>query len=330
MKRILILITLLAVTFQVKSQSIKNIVFKGGGIRGIAYGGAIEVLENKHMLDSLVNIGGTSVGAITATLLAVGYTSSEIIAILGSLKVQKFNDGYGIFVGGAYRTWKHYGWYRGNRLETWIEKLIAAKTGFKNTTFTQLHELVTKGQGYRDLYITGTNLSRQRATLFSYKSFPEMELHTAVRISMSIPVYFSAVFLDEKGERKKNNSEGLYDVYVDGGVAANYPLDMFDSIGFANPHTLGIKLERPKQLEQFNKDSSIAAYPITDLPSYIGAMYNLIIETLNRKVPFANEAARTIYISTGNINPRVKKIPKAVQQQLLEYGRKGAQEWLKN
>lgn len=35
------------------SAQYKNLVLKGGGIRGIAYPGAIKVLEQQHIIDSL-------------------------------------------------------------------------------------------------------------------------------------------------------------------------------------------------------------------------------------------------------------------------------------
>jgi len=44
----------------------KHLVFEGGGVRGIAYAGAIEVLESNGILNSIESVTGTSAGAITA------------------------------------------------------------------------------------------------------------------------------------------------------------------------------------------------------------------------------------------------------------------------
>src|SRR3954447_18482062 len=53
-------------------------VFEGGRAKGIAFVGALDALREKgHTLRRFV---GTSAGAITATLLAAGYTRDEIIA----------------------------------------------------------------------------------------------------------------------------------------------------------------------------------------------------------------------------------------------------------
>ncbi len=57
-----------------------DMVFEGGGAKGMAFVGALQVLEeNKIRFDRLL---GTSAGAITATLLAAGYNSQEMLMAL--------------------------------------------------------------------------------------------------------------------------------------------------------------------------------------------------------------------------------------------------------
>ncbi len=51
-------------------------VFEGGGALGAAYIGALNLLENHHIWFS--RVAGTSAGAITAAMIAVGFTASEI------------------------------------------------------------------------------------------------------------------------------------------------------------------------------------------------------------------------------------------------------------
>jgi NTE family protein len=53
----------------------RNLVFEGGGVKGIAYAGAIEVLEKESILSDIKRVAGTSAGAITAALLASGAKS---------------------------------------------------------------------------------------------------------------------------------------------------------------------------------------------------------------------------------------------------------------
>jgi len=119
----------------------RNLVFEGGGVRGLAYAGALEVLQEQGILQHIDQVAGTSVGAVSALLIAVGYTPAEIKTIMEELKIQSFNDGRFIFFGGFYRFFHHYGWYRGDRFERWVGKLVAAKTGNTDLNFTQLHAL---------------------------------------------------------------------------------------------------------------------------------------------------------------------------------------------
>ena len=60
----------------------KNLVFEGGGVKGVAYGGVFEVLEQKQITPQIepTLIGaGTSAGAITATMMSLNYSAEEFL-----------------------------------------------------------------------------------------------------------------------------------------------------------------------------------------------------------------------------------------------------------
>src|SRR5690349_18816041 len=90
---------------------IRNLVFEGAGIRGIAYCGAIEELEKNNIMPGIEKVGGTSAGAITALCLSIGYTADEIADLLYKTNFRKFNDGRFFFPGGINRMSKYFGWY---------------------------------------------------------------------------------------------------------------------------------------------------------------------------------------------------------------------------
>jgi len=48
----------------------RNLVFEGGGVKGIAYIGALEVLDKKGIMSDIQRFGGTSAGAINTVVLA--------------------------------------------------------------------------------------------------------------------------------------------------------------------------------------------------------------------------------------------------------------------
>lgn len=300
----------------------RNLVFEGGGVRGIAYAGALSALEQRGILQHIERVGGTSVGAITALLVALNYSADEMRTVLDNLDIGQFNDGKWFFVGGFSRLNRQFGWYRGERFERWLEGLITRKTGNARLTFAQLHQL-RAGQPFRDLYVTGTNLTTQRAVVLSHEHTPDMALATAVRISMSVPLYFGAVLLNDQSQVVQRPRKGQsYQVLIDGGITANYPLDLFDLVGKPNPQTLGLKLERPEQMQQFRNNTEIAPYQIESLTDYTSAFYNYIIENLNRRWPMVDEQARTIYISTEGITPRVRRMSEADKAKLFDSGKR--------
>jgi len=211
-----------------KNYNYKNLVFEGGGIRGLAYPGALKVLEEKGVIKNIERVAGTSAGAITALMLGLGYNSHEIDSIIYTLKIQKFNDGKSIF-GKLRRIKKEYGIFKGDKFEKWLGEIIKNKTGNTNTTFSQLHQLHINNNVFKDVYCTGTNISLQKLSIFSWLNTPAMQLKTAVHISSCIPVYFKPVALDSMWNEVSIKSEIKYDLYVDGGMMNNYPINMFDT-----------------------------------------------------------------------------------------------------
>lgn len=327
MKLIVTACFLLAHFFVLSQQKIENLVFEGAGIRGIAYAGVVQELENKGMLSSINKVGGTSAGAIVAMLVSLNYTAAEIETIVGSTNFKKFNDGHFIFAGGINRINKYFGWYRGYRLEVWLEALIKSKTGDGNISLLKL-----KDKGFKELYTTGTNLNRQQLVVFSHLSFPQMKVKDAVRISMSIPLYFEPLYITAGGSvvRRPSNIHEA-EVLLDGGFLANYPIFLFDGIGgekLPNFKTIGFRIDSEAQIRADKAGKELTQMEVTNLPQYLNAFYNLIIESLNRQTLTPEDWQRTISISDGNIGPRIKKLKKAEIEMLVANGRKATNAYL--
>jgi NTE family protein len=303
---------------------IRNLVFEGGGIRGIAYCGSITEMESKQMMQEVEKVGGTSAGAIVAMTVSLGYTGKEIEEIISGTNFKKFNDGRYLFVGGINRTNKYFGWYRGARFEKWLDQVISLKTGNADITFEELKE-----KGFKDLYITGTCLNKQQLVIFSCHTYPKMKIKDAVRISMSVPLYFEAVFIDKDGKviRRPKQKEGL-DVMIDGGLIGNFPIRMFDSMGKTNPFTLGFRIDSDEQIKNDKEGKPIAALPVGNFSQYLNAFYNMIIENLNRQQLTPGDWDRTVSISDGKIGPRIRKLSPEEIAILIENGKKAIRIYL--
>ena len=304
----------------------------GAGIRGLAYAGALEELERQHILQGVEKVGGTSAGAITALAVSLGYNAQEIEALIYKTNFQKFNDGRYIFIGGISRTANRFGWYRGEKITNWIEEIIENKTGKGDITFQELHQL-----GYKDLYITGTSLNNQKLVVFSRLNYPHMKVKDAARISISIPLYFSAVCIDEEGkvleQKKGTNCDNLM---VDGGMTGNFPIHIFDStwhegkvlVRKANQETLGFRIDTDAQIEYDEKNQGLAPLPIDNFKDYTAAFYSYMLENLNRSHLTEEDWQRTISISSSTIGPRIKRLKKDQKDLLLNNGRKATHKFL--
>lgn len=336
--KFLLLIFIPFFSFSQNSYQYKNLVLEGGGIRGLAYPGALKVLEEKNISQNIENVGGTSAGAIMALMIALSYNSHEIDSALSDLKIQQFNDGslFGIL----HRIKKEYGVYKGEKFEKWLGELIKQKTGNAEITFRQLHDLHFTNKNFKDLYCTGTNVSKQRLDIFSWQYSPQMKLKTAVHISGCIPVYYKPVAIDSNWQEVSIKKNKVADLYVDGGMINNFPINMFDTcIGGGDPltcedvqynsQTLGLKLERPEQIQSFKKKiPDIAPYSIHSGKDYELALINLMQETLQRKTAtLKNETGRTIYISYGNTFGKIRKVSAAEKKELFDSGVKAAEQF---
>src|SRR3989344_159977 len=148
----------------------KNLVFEGGGIKGLAYAGALRILEQKEIVQKIEKVAGTSAGAITASLLAVGFSTAEITKILEETNFNNFKDESPFIIPNIIRILKKYGWYKGKEFKKWFETTISKKVD-KNITFSQLSGLKKESvNNFKELYIVGANISNRAAKIFSNKT----------------------------------------------------------------------------------------------------------------------------------------------------------------
>ena len=302
---------------------IKNLVFEAAGIRGIAYCGAIKEMESQQLLNSVEKVAGTSSGAIMALAVSLGYSAAEIENLIGNTNFKKFNDGNFLFVGGIGRVKKYFGWYKGKKLEKWLAEMIEHKTGNADITFEELHE-----KGFKDLYVTGTCLNKQRALVFSYESYPHMKVRDAIRISAAIPLYFEAVFMDSSGNvlHHPKEKQGL-DVMVDGGFLENFPIHIFDDKR-TDSGTLGFRIDPDAQIKNDRENQILADMPTNNFKEYMLAFYNIVIENLNRQQLTKADWQRTVSISDGDISPKIRKLSKEEVNTLIENGRNAVKNYL--
>lgn len=227
----------------------RNLVFEGGGVKGIGAIGAVGELQARGRLDHITRVAGTSAGAINALIYALGYSIEEQREILQSTDFEAFLDESFGFIRDVKRLATDFGWHRGEFFQAWLGDVIAAKLGHREATFADLAAYGDRRQGSR-LYVIGTNLSTGWAECFSHRTQPSMSLLDAVRISMSIPLFFKVVRFGPRA-----------DVYVDGGVQLNYPIQLFDHASFVSPG------EDRAMLPRGSTGAASATHSVSDPPN---------------------------------------------------------------
>jgi NTE family protein len=208
-------------------------VFSGGGIKGLAFAGALAGAEEAGYR-KWHELAGTSAGAITAMALAVGYDAKGLKESLDGFDFRRLADyGFPIHILGAIKDLiLRESLVEGDELTRWIRELLEhapSKGTTPDTTFGELAALTG-----RTLVVVGTDIAHSRLVEFPrdvalYQDkhgeplqpddFPVFE---AVRISAGYPYFFPPVGgLWDKSTKKEG-------VLVDGGVASSLPLFVFD------------------------------------------------------------------------------------------------------
>ncbi len=317
------------------SYNFKNLIFEGGGVKGIAYGGALEVLNKMKILADIERVGGTSAGAINAVLLALGFTFQEVSDVVAATNFSDFQDKSGFVVNNMLRILRKYGWFKGDAFTEWIGEKIKEKTGTKNFTFGELEESVRSSDtSFRLLYVAATNLSKQKVEIFSHEKTPEMTIKDAVRMSMGIPLFFKSVI-------KEN------DIMVDGGIAYNYPIDLFDHEKYMsndankgdfsadedgyvyNFETLGFRLDS-KALIQASRDNwSNVPMEIKNIKDHVLGILNFLMDIANKGHLRGDDWNRTIFIDTLNVKTTQFDLSKEKIDALIESGKSNTENYFK-
>ena len=284
-----------------------NLVFQGGGVKGIAYAGALQVLEEQEILPGVERVAGTSAGAITATLVALGYTPDEIHSLIMSLDFSKLEDGG---LGGIFRIFRRYGFYKGDFFLNWMRCQVEKKTGNKGTTFRQLEadRMKHKHRGYRELVLFTTDVNTGEIQKLSASTTPDLEVALAARMSMSIPLFFASIEHKAFGEKDDQQRR----VFVDGGVLFNYPITAFDK-RHLNPATLGFVL--------FDTEHQAPPARIDGLLSYTRA---LVEASLNAQVEGLRfdpaNLVRTAVLNDLGVSTTDFKLSPATKKALVKAG----------
>lgn len=290
----------------------ENLVFEGGGVLGAVYSGCIQVLAERNLYDNVKCVAGTSAGAITAGLLAVGAGSDGLTASILTTNFEEFLSDSGWIFGDIYRFFCHYGLHTGDGFVEVLRNYIAKYTQMPDLTFAQLETLAyQEPHKYKHLSVIASNITIQQPVVFDSKNTPNLPIWKAIRCSMSIPFIFEPFEIDG-------------DYFMDGGLSWIYPIDLFDEKKadgeiILNPKTLGFYLESPNDIKKPGfKPSKLK---INSLETAITAMYDYLSYNANAKHIHNRDKNRTIFIDNLGIRITQFNISLEDKKRLIEQGK---------
>lgn len=231
---------------QVRVPAEADAVFEGGGVKGIAFAGAVAAAEEAG-IDRWKNVAGTSAGAIVACLLVVGYDGERLRKILDDVVYSRFADygRLGKVQGWVWNQFRSRGLAPGVFFTNWLaerikESPLANELGKEELVFAdvarddlppELPAADAARARYR-LRVIGSEITKGRMLVLPQDivgyhrkdgtpySPDTLTLVEAVRMSMSFPFLYAPHVLYDGGGRQH--------YVVDGGLLSNFPVWLFD------------------------------------------------------------------------------------------------------
>ena len=308
-----------------------DLVCEGGGVKGIALAGAVDVLAAAGY--AFPRVAGSSAGAVVACLVAALQHAGEPVARLEELvrgvDYRRFRDesrlGSLPLVGRALALLAQDGLYEGQYLEDFLTGALG-ELGVR--TFGDLRIPASEdplsglpaGKDFR-LVVIASDLSRRRLVrlpwdLPTYGVDPDdYPVARAVRASAAIPFFFQPV---------RQRTPGGTASWVDGGLLSNFPVGLFDRGDSLDPRwpTFGVRLTAPP-------GSPPTTRPVRG-PLALGfaALEALLLAQDTAYVEEPCTVSRTVFVPTDGVSPVDFDLPPATQDALWRSGRGAATRFL--
>lgn len=268
----------------------------GGGMKGIAHVGALEVLESRGLLRHVVEYIGTSAGALMAFVLCIGYTVAELrdicirfdFTLLQTLEPDTIVN-----------VMETFGVDTGENLDRLLRALLKMRGLQPDTTFGDLSGTATLRVYAADIHACGVRE-------FSAAKTPRVPLRIAVAASMAIPLYFTPVEDPETGH-----------LLVDGGLIAHFPFHHLSDL--ERQETLGIAFAQEHKVKSDTELKSFAAFFLQ--------LYYSVYHPQNERL-FSAWRHRILFLPCGEFPTMQFDSSEDQKGGLIAAGRRGATEFL--
>ena len=200
---------------------IKHLVISGGINSGIVFFGILKHLleESFFCMDDIETIYATSVGTLTAVYFSLGYNLDDIETFIIDRPwhhVFKFNFNTII------RAVQEGGFFTKSEFTQLISPMLLGKDLEIDITLLEFYKVTKK-----DIHFFTTSYDTFELTDLSYKTHPDWKLIDAIYASSGLPIIFDRFEFDGQ-------------IFLDGGILKNYPLNQCLQDGHEPENILGV------------------------------------------------------------------------------------------
>lgn len=262
-------------------KKIKLVLSGSGCLYPVHVGAILCLVEHGY---EIAEVCGTSGGAMVAAALATGYkANNELVKMIKNTLPAK----NGLIDMSIFSLAFNWGLIKGRKIEKEFDKYFVKKM---SETRIPLH-------------VVTTNLDKQAIKVFSTKDTPNMSVAQAVHASMAIPGVFAPVKIDG-------------DLFVDGGIMANYFLDLFGT----GPDVIGLKFKSVSDDKE--------GFPIKSPADYIERVIDALIQGSTNEHMDDATFARTILLESVHKGLDFNMTDTDVDD-MIEEGYRSAAAWLR-
>jgi NTE family protein len=314
-----------------------DLVLEGGGVKGIGLAGAVTELLGRYRFR---RVAGTSAGAVAAAFVAAGLDADGVREVLGRLRYDRIPDAWlpvptGLSSAGGLLLRE--GAHPGRYVHEWLRSELA---GLGVTTFGDLRRddpgddpNLTPEQQYK-LVVMATDVTRGRLVRlpWDYAEYglepDEQPVADAVRMSLSIPLYFAPCALTDR-------STGRRSTIVDGGVLSNFPIEVFDRTDDVAPRwpTFGVGITDALEGDEVPSLASSVLPPWVLEPVPAIRLIDAVLATAvsgHDRTYLARPCVRrrAFSVDTREVGLTDFDIDEPARQRLFENGQEAAREFL--
>jgi predicted acylesterase/phospholipase RssA len=250
-----------------------TLVLSGGITKGFGLVGSLQYLQDNRVLPHIQKFIGTSIGAIIAYLVCIGYSPIEIMIISCQRKI--FEKMANIDILNV---------MHGNGAVSFhiFQEILEKLTIEKIKKFITLSDLYTKFG--KELVCCTYNITLQKPEYISHKTHPDLNCLTALRMSANLPFFFETFVYDDYK-------------YVDGGIADNFPISQVSEEDVA----LGIRTKKILTADKNREEENVLSQFIAILTVPIGRVEEIQISYETRtdivSVPIPSYISTSLHLT---------------------------------